>query len=381
MSRVLRVFTVLVLFLVVTCCGSPTLRGGNTWSWRPAQLPGIAGGLRATAYSQSCNCLWVLTRVQSGQPYVALNRFNLGDGSASTALNSLPALGFIRGSITVDPAGGVWMAWGRFLYRYEPSSATTMTWALPGPGPESVRPIDPALDGNAVALDIDANGEVWVAVHSVAIVYGFNPSISTWDRTISLPFVPNQLTRIVASPRSTLTLNGVEANDALVVGSLDTKSGLVSVLPPHARAFVVVGSKVVFEGVDHSSGKVDPLGGTAVTLAPLAPVAGDPALAVDASGNVWFSMVAKQSIGLGKLDPLSGAITAFPFPPPTGSPLPGPVLCPPTSCTDSSLFDPQIQSIVADSAGDIWVTTSVPGAGGDQAFASSASPLYELVGQ
>jgi streptogramin lyase len=158
-------------------------------------------------------------------------------------------------------------------------------------------------------------------------------------------------------------------------------TGTNSLLHPRVTDYAVVtGTTAVYLDDRKNFSKIGLFGGSPLSLASNAPTAGFSYLTTDRSGNVWFSMAAPKSVGLGRIAPDAGTIVVYPFPrvEPQGG---GAIACPAPSlqCDASAMpFDPGIQSIVIDGNNDVWVVTSVPGAGGDPDFNAPASSLYEL---
>lgn len=366
--------------LVTASCGSYQPSAPNVGpSWQAESLPGVPGGFRATAFDSTRNSLWIVTRFfrRAGEGLATLTRFNIASKSSTGSLLEVPANGFIRGSVALDSKGFVWMTWGRVLLKYDPDTNTSRSWPLPNPPGIVVRSEDPALDGNAVALAVGTNNEVWVVANSVDAIFGFDSTRAVWDRTVPLSLSPTLFTRVGIMGTGQLTVNGVLKGGTPVLAVVNPVSGVVSSLQPRVRTYVLAGTdSAVYEDDSFRLGRLAISGGDFTTISPALPVAGDPALAVDGLGNVWFSMAAYRSVGVGKIDPISASVTPYPLPQ-AASISTGAIPCPAPPC-HSAIFDPKIQSIVVDSNNNIWVTTSVPGVGGDASFAPSASALYEL---
>src|SRR4029077_9845989 len=74
-----------------------------------------------------------------------------------------------------------------------------------------VEPVSPVFDGNAVAMVIAPDSEVWVIASSVHAAFGFNPSSAAWDRTVPLPVNPGLFSHLAFSHATGIVVNGVTA--------------------------------------------------------------------------------------------------------------------------------------------------------------------------
>lgn len=375
--------SLMVALMCLACGAPPENQGTTTPSWRSESLSGVPGGFRATAYDPTRNELWILTRYfrPAGVPLVDLTRFDMSSGDSSSTLVGLSGQGFIKGSIAVDSAGIVWMSWGRTLFRYNPDVNSTKSWALPAlPSDVRVVPEHAGLDGNVVSMAVDGT-HIWVAVNSIEAVFRFDSIRSTWDEHQNLPLVPNLATRLTLSSSGELIVNGVDSSQTPAMAVISASMSVVE-LKTHATDYVVLtdGSVVYSDDQQNlirlsSSAQASAGTGTGV------PLAGRPNLAVDRLGDIWFSMSANKSVGVGEYVPVTGRIELFPFPR-SATPPSGALTCPGPSfnCNSSLVFDPDVQSIVVDDSNNIWITTSVPGVGGDPNFAPPAAALYEFTG-
>ena len=346
-------------------------------------IAGLPSGIRATAFDPSRDCLWIFSRYfrEAGVPLLTLTRFNITDRSAVSTPIPSSADGFIRASVAVDLKGDVWMAWGRTLARYDPTANSTRFNALPAMSGVTVSPEDPSLDGNSVAIAIADDSAVWLVANSVRGVFRFDPSTDTWSKAVGLPLAPTTLTRIAFAKPGSLIVNGVTDGTTPGLAIVDTVLGTAYLLPAHARDFAVVSSNVaVYVDERGAFVSLDLSTRNSSQVAATAPVSGVPDLAEDGYGNIWFSMTAYRSVGIGRITAGSDAIAVYPFPRGSSPATSGPVLsCPAPPCdAPLGMFDPQLQSIVADSSNNIWITSGVPGLHGDPALTTSAAPLYEL---
>jgi hypothetical protein len=328
--------------------------------------------------------------------FVALTRLNVADRSTVATSVKLPATGYIVGSIAVDSTGRVWMAWGRSLAEYDPNSGSSHIYALPGFASLGVQVhlYQDGLDGNIVGLVIDSAGEIWVAAYKVAGVFGFNAARSSWDRTVRLPWFPDDNTRLAAPQPGVLTVNGFRSPDGkvfkAVFAKVETPTGRVVQLPAHVRDYVVTGSDTVVYADDAGNiAKLSLIDGSSTVVVSKAPIDGNPAadLTTDGKGHLWFSLLAYRSVGVAMLDLTSGSITQFPFPyiqdpgqklSGTPTPLNLPCPAPGVHCISSdAVFDVGVQAIVLDQRDHVWVVTESPGSG-DPNDRAPMAPVVEL---
>jgi hypothetical protein len=101
---------------------------------------------------------------------------------------------------------------------------------------------------------------------------------------------------------------------------------------------------------------------------------------VDDKGRVWFPMAAYRSLGVGVLDPTTGAISRFPFPyiKNPGSPVPndcptGAFECIPTG----TIALVGIDAVLLDQHSNVWIITEEP-ASNDPHQSSIIGPVVEL---
>src|SRR5919204_1689948 len=357
LSQALRFSTVATAVCLLIGCGAPLAQpSGPAPTWNQFSLPNLPPGFRAAAYDHSRNSLWILNDqlgAQNGHSVVSLWRFDLATHSLVATPLAMNGDAFIRGSVLVDAQNDIWLGWGRTLVEFNPDASSTRSWALPGYS-EALHQNLSVSDGNLVALGIDGAGEIWAATLNVKALFGFSPAIEKWDRTIVLSFLPNDTTRVAPLPGGRVAVNGAVATSPTstpirVLVHINTTSGAIRVLGPRAIDYVEFNNgRLLFvddrfdAGVVNSSG--DQLSAVATGLA----VAHDPHLAAGAS-KAWFSMQAFRSIGVARLDLVTGAVAryAFPYIQNPGSPVPND--CPPTAvpCIPSGAgFYPPTQAIV-----------------------------------
>jgi hypothetical protein len=236
------------------------------------------------------------------------------------------------------------------------------------------------LDANSVALAVGPDDEVWIALHSARIVVGFNSGTQTWDRILSVPVAGDQLTRLAWSAPGELAVNGIQSGSTSALAVVNvTTGGIVSlmenvltfgVIANGQLAYVDTSNRVARQGV--SDAQPTFLGSDV----PLVPSVG---LTVDSLGGIWLSI---QTVGVEKVDGQTGSASYYLLP---QVPLPtrrGGLACgePPCNPNEPTITDPQIQAIVVDSNRNLWITTSVPGPGGDPGSTTTMAPLYELSG-
>lgn len=379
-GSVVRPLGAVVMCGLLLSCGS--FAGGSesagtaspvaSWSWKTGNLPNLPGGLRATSFDATRNCLWVVTRFfrEAGVPLATLARFNLSDGSSEQSLVELPAPGFIRGSIAVDSAGNVWMAWGKTLARYDPASRRADSWALPSQANVVVDPVSPIFDGNAVSLVIGLDSEIWIAVSGVRTIFGFDPSNGTWNRTAAVPMSPGLFSRMIFIHGTTLVVDGVVPGQSSKLAVIDTATGNTVVSVQSVRAFAVTGTDTAVMLDDQNGiGILSLTSGQRRMLNITAPATPESNMVSDQRGNVWFSL---STIGIGKVSSGGTGYVAYPLPEILKT---GGVGCGVQACQPGATVrvDPQIQSVTVDAAGNVWVMTGLPSNGG-------MPPLYELTG-
>jgi streptogramin lyase len=384
--NLIGIVTLIIGLQAVGGCGTPV---GSEQQHSPAgfamkaqTIVGLAGGARATAYDQSRDALWILSRSfhQAGTAILTLTRFNIADGTYKTVPIQESSDGFIRASTAVDADGEVWLAWGRSLTQFDPATGRTTSWALPETTHVKVSPEDPALDGNTVAIAVESIDSIWLAENSVEGLFHFIPDAGRWQE-FPLPLAPTTLTRVQMIKPNLLLINGVLEGAIPALSTVDTRSGKAVLLSAHARDVAVLSGDAAIYVDEHGVvGTITISTGASSRIPVTVPASGRPELTTDAQGNVWFSMFANQSVGVGKLRVDSGEIQLYPFP--QGSPVAtgGPVLsCPGAPCNARpSVVNPQLQSIVVDANNNVWITTAVAGSSGDVGNATSASPLYEV---
>jgi hypothetical protein len=381
-SRFIAAFVAVTFGLACIACGAqPSPITSSASSLHGESITGVPGGFRATAFDATRNCLWIMTRYfqQAGVPLVDVTEFDIDTGSTRSPLRGLSGSGFIQGSIAVDAAGIVWMSWGRTLTRFDPSSNTIHSWPLPNPTGIKVTPEHRGLDGNAVALAISTS-DIWVAVNSVQAVFDFNPGLSTWDKTIGLAFAPNLMTRLTVSRAGILAINGIGGTKAPVMALISTSTGATLFSQAGVTDyFFLDDDRFVYLDVSKGLIRRTISTGVSVPTATDIPASGRPDLTVDGFGNIWFSMTAYKSVGIGKVSPTTGQISTYLFPQSTTQPT-GALMCPGPAfqCNSALVFDPEVQSIVVDPRNNLWVTTAVPGVNGDPNFTAPAAALYEL---
>jgi len=280
------------------------------------------------------------------------------------------------------------MGWGQILAYYDPGTEAVRSWNLP---PYSGLARLYSMDGRIVALTIDPDGEIWVVASMVSAVFGFNPTTSSWDRTVNLQFVPIMGTKIGAPRTGLLTISGVPLNS----GALDpsgtpvfalvmTGSHEVKVLPAHVRDYAMTGTdEIVYADNAGNIAKLSLTDGVSTVVATGAPIGRSPSahLESDGKGDLWFSLLAYRSVGVAQLNLSTGAIKRFNFPYVIDPGGPGPPNTCPTNAIhcipDNAVFDPGIQAIVLDQRANVWIVTELNGSG-DPNQRSPMTPIMEL---
>lgn len=349
--------------------------------WLPVDLPGQFSEMRSAVFDQARNCLWVITRefgAYGGNPMlVTLTRVNVADRSTITMPFKLPGDGYDVGLMAVDAHDILWMGWGKTLTRFDPDTGATKQWKLPAySGLAQLY----SMDGRIEAMTIDSHGEIWVAAGMVSAVFGFKPKTGTWDRPISLPFVPVVWRTMLAAPGpGILTITGAaldrHASPRFAVITTATRS--VKTLPIQVERYVSIGGGqiVYWDGV----GKLSRLRlrdalSTQIGTTPIAWGA-DANMALDVQGNIWLPISAKGFTGIAKVNPSTGAVAQFLFPiviayfMPTPSPNPCTFHCLPAPCYPAIVYrciprpesiDPEIQGMAPDASGNLWMVTWEP---------------------
>ena len=373
--------------ILVAACGASS-HPGQAWTWQGVDLPGQSSGLRSATYDAVCNCLWIVERAidSSGTPFVKLLRLDVSTGTAITTSMHLPGDGYIGGALAIDLSDRVWIAWGHTLVRYEPVTGSVDSWQVPMDSAPRIDSSNPGLDGNIVAVAADSTGEVWIAAYSMGAVLGFNSKSETFDRSVALAIAPFRGTRLLALRPGTLMIDGFQftgGSPRPVLADVQIATGTAATLGPLVQDYAITSTgDIVFVDDTGALGRDNPANNAIQLLPGRASIANPPQLTSDKTGNVWFSLVGFGVVGVGELNPTSGAITAFPLPQPKAVEGSGPgISCDPIvggNCdVSNAAFDPQIQAITIDSHGDLWVVTRLAGSG-DPHSMSLMSPVYEL---
>jgi hypothetical protein len=373
------------LLLGMAGCGAPVAVTQTVNGWQTYNVPVLAQGARTAVFDPARDCLWIVTAVLGGSggghTLISLTRLNVADGSATPTSFGMNGDAFIKGMVALDSRGKVWLGWGRTLASYDPDTDTVQSWSLPSYA--NVAHADVTVsDGRMVALALGSDGEVWVATKAVQALFGFNQTAQVWDRTVQLPFIANEASRIAEPHPGMLLLSGAVRGPqpSAAFAKIDLATGVVTQLPVHAIDYVVLpNDQIVYvDDVSDVAARVDLSNNSVTPLAPRVPVAHAPDLLLASSGKIWFSMAGFRSVGAGKLDLATGAVTSYPFPyiDNPGSPMP-PNNCPPVpGCVPpGAVFDPQVQALALDGHANLWVLTSLAGYVNGSA---TPSGVYEL---
>ena len=345
-------------------------------------------------FDQPRDCLWITSRVPpdtaGSQEMVTLIRINLADRTVVHTSFRLDAARFVGIWVLLDARDKVWTGWGRAVHVYDPDTDTVLSYPLPGFASLQLPP--PAyddFDGNFVGLVMDPSGEIWAAASNVAAVFGFNPTLERWDRTIRLVwFNPYSFTQLAAPKPGLLIVSGYQSpvpNASVpVFARVNTANGNVGTVTAHpVREYALIGQdQAVFIDGTQALGTVNLTTGQVTMLAANAPINANGArFAPDGNGHVWFSMVSYRNIGIGSVDLSTGAITTYTFP---YVDRPGVVLpddCPSGAfhCIPSSAVgDVGVQAIDIDANQNVWVVTEQPGANDPHLRAPIMAPVIEL---
>jgi xanthine/uracil/vitamin C permease (AzgA family) len=238
------------------------------------------------------------------------------------------------------------------------------------------------MDGNIVAIAVASNEEIWVAVHSVAALFGFNLLSNSWDRTVRMSVAAGMSTTLDATQVDTLTLNGTAAQapgNSYQLEVINTSSGTAHLLSQQTKSHVAIGTSEELFVDDHGNmGKLSLLDGTSVAVAATALASNTMTLVPDSAGHVWFATMGYKTVGVGRLDLTTGNIALFSLPavhPGTGpAPACGAAECIPPD----AVFDPGIQTLVVDDKNDVWVVTTVAGSTNGSPI-SFFAPVFKLI--
>lgn len=324
---------------------------------------------------------------------VTLTRIDVTHRSSTDTRIGVAADGINPVTLALDAESHLWLSWDRTLAGYDPATGAIHRWPLPplsNPFRASaartavVHPSYDPTDGGTLAMAVSSDNEVWLLVHGVQAVFGFNPSTSSWDRMLPLPLLPFGL---VAPKPGTLMLSGANIqghNETPRLALVDTTTGLVSVQTPKSWYFALVNrDEAVYIDASGGLGALNLSDGSTRMLAAAVPV--NALFVADGSGHIWFSLSGDPAAGVGRLDIESGVVTRFPFPYYKVTPFPA--MCPglmPHECPSSSpsleaqgISPDEIQVITPDTHGNVWVVTTKNGSG-DPYESTLASPVYEL---
>lgn len=383
MRRVLVASCVIAVGLLASC--------GELQPAAPANValvgidaPGLTNGPRAATYDPQRDLLWIMSRVAGSDPngVVVLSRLDVTSGSVTPTALQLSGEGYISGTVTIDQHGVVWLGWGQTLAQYDPVSGATHVFHVPVTEGTITGVSDPGLAGRMVAMTIDPAGEIWIAVYGATQLYGFDELTTTFDRTLAISVSPFDETRLWIT-NGQLLVNGLDRRANPLRAALemvDRLTGRETSVGVDAMDFALSGSQsfVYVDGSGHlGKGAVD---GTSIqSVGPSAPVAPSSRLTTDAAGNIWFSMLGRNLVGLGEVTS-AGAVEEYPLPQQAGTGGADPA-CPPQNaqmCVEGhAVFNPEIQAIQVDRHGNVWVVTRVSGSG-DPASVGGMKPIYEL---
>jgi hypothetical protein len=376
---------------------SPAAKASSS-PWVPFDMPGSGSGGRAAVYDASRNCLWVVTRqwaeINDMSEHVTLTRVNLADHSYFETSVRLDDTGWNGAWVFVDGKGIVWMAWGRWVYSYDPDTNALKSFGMPGFDRFGLHPSFYSGDGNMISVGRDGSGELWMTFSRVAAIFGFNPALGRWDHMIQLPWFPYYFSEI-ASPRpGVLVLNGYRSPDDKTIyykfAEIDISTGHLTEFAADISGYVLVDSHTVlftdfnddFARLDLDTGAVTVLDGEAPGNANGAPVL------VGNDGYVWYA----AGTGVGNINVVTGAMTRYQFPPIVfTSPVPnvcdrGPhgmsptcyYPCPTgvTACIPKPVIpEAQIYALEIDRSGNVWAVTD---RGGNSIDRGPVWPVMEL---
>lgn len=378
----------------ITACGAPLVAPGTVIQaapgWTTVAIPTLPQGFRAAEFDAARESIWILTDEPGAPPTlhsaVTLIRLGVRDHSVTQASFSMNGDAYVKGLISLDAANKLWLAWGQTLAEYDPDTNSATSWPLP-PIRTVPSPASTVDQGRAVSMDVASSGEVWVATLGFENLVGFNPVTRQWDRQIALPILPDKSSRITEPSPGHLLLNGstssVGSSQSERLIDIDVGAGKAIDRNLDAKDYVLNTSDQIVYLDNSNFGKRGVVSTqSSVTLTARLHVANSPDLVADSQGHAWFNMLGYRSVGVGRIDYSTGAVTEFPFPyiDRPGIPLPSASGCPvQVGCVPSdAVFDPEIQSIVVDGHNNVWVFTRV---GGGASSLSAPSAVYELTPQ
>ncbi len=391
-SRTRRGIVIAALGLLMACAGcgptyEPATPGGSisVRTWRELDLPGQSSALRGAVFDATCGCLWIASRMQGldGQDSVELGRLAALSGTWTPSAFQMSADGFIAVSLALDAKDRVWLTWGQTVAEFDPSDGSAHSWHVPVNEALLANASTPGIDGNAVATVIDGAGELWIAAHTYPSLIGFNTQTLIFDRSIPLGFEPFTQTRLVLTHDGIILLNGYSGASLGTQGVLATVSPstqMVTLRGIEARDFAVAPDGTITYADESGTLWTTTIGGGTSSSLPRAPLANPSRLVGDSAGDVWFSMLGLDLVGVGEIDS-SGGLSTFPFPRSAASGPGGAPACDPLAgrnCTGSATFNPEIQALTVDGHGDVWIVTRMAGSG-DPHSVGGMRPVYELV--
>jgi streptogramin lyase len=361
--------------------------------WQQVDLPQMPQGTRKAVYDASRDCIWIVSQVPAqiagAQEYVTITRMDASTRVLTQTDLQLHPVQFYIARVALDSSYRLWMAWDRTLVRYDPSTNTVESFALPSFASLGVHVSLYSGEGNFVAVTVDSKGEVWVAADKVAAVFGFNSTTHRWDRLIHLPWFPSDETTLAEPRPGLLTVNGYRSPDGKAYyntfARIDTATGrLTQIAQPVSDYFVINDHEALFLGQNRAPlFKLDIDTGAATRLASDLPVDshnGRAQFALSRDGHLWFGMLGYRTFGLGDLDMTSAAVNTFPFPyiDQPGKHLPND--CPPMQfhCVPSSAVGvADIEAVIVDAHQNVWVVTDWPNVN-DQNNRGPMGPIVEL---
>lgn len=374
---------VLTAIAIGGCGTAPEVRSPPGPIWEAVPIS-IFQGLRQAAYDQTRDSIWLLTAPADARlpaledKGVVLTQFRIATRDVAqhpTGIRSR-TLG-LGNAMDFDSRGNLWAVWDQILVRFDPTAAVFRSWRIPFARLTGDLDQDATL-GMAVALAVDGEDGVWVALAGAQAVQRFRSQDETWETVSTGTLATNVGTGFGVSGDGRVAVNG------LIGEPPSTRPALVILDPPLriARLSTVVAVRVApFDGPnlayldDRGHVGVAPYSGGQPTSRWIVGKAPPGAFAAR-DGAIWAWTVNDGRISVRRIDPLRDTLRSAVFPHREGS---GPHSFsdyrPDTAATQFSIADPDIQAIVIDKRGDLWLVTSHGGSTPDR---GGYEPLYRL---
>ncbi|MDX6288026.1 MAG: hypothetical protein QOG53_3511 [Frankiales bacterium] len=350
---------VMLLTVLVAGCGTQSYTAvdkrasTNDVGWKTAEVS-VPVGPKAAVYDEGTDSLLIVARQVTAKPEtVSLYRFEIATSKLTeTVLGD--AKGYVRPAIAHGEDGSIWVAWGHALRHI--SGNDIDSWAIPDPAKTAIEKTqEPEIATDAISLAIAPSGDVWVAEIGVRTAMIFSPAAQEWSNSKSLGVVPHSLSDLVIEPDGTVNVTGedVPGEDSSSVARLTSTDDAGTVFGKALHLALTESGGVV--GLDkgtvsvYESGKLasQPVVGTAS-------VPGNSGLTV-IGDDVWFWSDSTDGILLNRALLKGGDTRQYKVPLTEPHKVQGPISRGGHLSGDALHWNPNIQSIVADAHGQIWL--------------------------